>query len=106
MRRLGDVTEGEPQIQEMGGLAFWFALPDRPARQTAPRVKMALLTWLGVYPLSLLFPALVTPWIPTWPLWIRALISAGLIVVSLTWFVMPNFTRLFGQWLFASQKRS
>src|SRR5213078_1227073 len=30
MQRLKALTEGDPQIEEMGGLASWFTLPDRP----------------------------------------------------------------------------
>lgn len=65
---------------------------------------MALLTLLGVYPLSMLFPKLVAPLTPSWPLWIPGLIIAALIVVSLTWFVMPGLTRVFEDWLFPSDQ--
>jgi antibiotic biosynthesis monooxygenase (ABM) superfamily enzyme len=104
MERLRDVSEAEPEIQEMGGLAFWFTLPNRPVRRPPPRIKMAHLTLLGVYPLSMLFPKLIAPLTPSWPLWIRGLIIAALIVVSLTWFVMPSLTRVFEKWLFPSDQ--
>src|SRR5262245_7110666 len=41
MERLREVSEGEPAIEEMSGLAFWFTLPDRPARRPPPQFKMA-----------------------------------------------------------------
>lgn len=104
MGRLRDVSEADPEIEEMGGLAFWFTLPGRPARKPPPRIKMALLTLLGVYPLSMLFPMLVVPVTQAWPPWIRGTVIAALIVVSLTWFIMPALTRVFEKWLFPTDE--
>lgn len=104
MGRLREVSEADPEIEEMGGLAFWFTLPGRPTRRPPPRIKMALLTLLGVYPLSMLFPMLVAPLTPAWPVWIRGALIAALIVASLTWFVMPALTRVFENWLFPSDQ--
>jgi uncharacterized protein len=100
MQRLREVSEADPEIQELSGLAFWFTLPDRPPRKPPSTAKMAAVTLLGVYPLSMLFPAVVIPLTPGWPSWLQGLIIAGLIVVSLTWLVMPALTRLFEKWLF------
>ena len=100
MRRLREVSEADPEIQEMGGLAFWFDLPGKPPRRAPSTVKMAAVTLLGVYPLSMLFPVVVMPLTPGWPSWLRGLIIAGLIVAALTWLVMPALTRLFERWLF------
>ena len=102
MRRLRNVSEADPEIQEMGGLAFWFTLPDKPLRRPPSKIKMAAVTLLGVYPLSMLFPALVKPLTPGWPPWLQGLTIAALIVASLTWAVMPAFTRLLEKWLFRS----
>jgi len=100
MQRLREVSEKDPDIQEMGGLSFWFTVPDKPARRPPQKLKMSLVTLLAVYPLSMLFPRLVVPLTPDWPHWLRGLIIASLIVGSLTWLVMPNLTRLLEKWLF------
>ena len=65
---------------------------------------MALLTLLGVYPLSMLFPALVIPLTPSAPHWAQGLVIAALIVVSLTWIIMPVLTRAFEEWLFSAHE--
>ena len=100
MSRLREVSEGDPEIDEMGGLAFWFTLPGRPPRKPPSTIKMALVTLVGVYPLSMLFPMLVIPATPSWPAWIQGAVIAALIVASLTWIVMPVLTRVFERWLF------
>ena len=104
MSRLREVSEGDPEIDEMGGLAFWFTLPRQPLRKPPPKIKMALLTLLGVYPLSMLFPVLVIPVTLSWPYWIQGAVIAALIVASLTWIIMPALTRVFETWLFPSQE--
>lgn len=104
MARLREVSEAEPDIQEMGGLAFWFNMPGHPAQKPPPRIKMALLTVLGVYPLSILIPAVVNAVVPFVPLWWKALLVACFMVASLTWVVMPGLTRLFERWLFSSDQ--
>src|SRR5438046_4517052 len=55
MQRLSALTEGDPQIKEMGGLAGWFTLPERPQAPPPAKYKMALVSFLGVYPLSTFF---------------------------------------------------
>lgn len=106
MGRLRDVSEADPEIEEMGGLAFWFTLPGRPPRKPPPKIKMALLTLLGVYPLSMLVPALLAPLTHGWPQWARGALIAATLVSSLTWIVMPGLTRLFEKWLFPSNEGS
>ena len=105
MGRLREVSEADPEIEEMGGLAFWFTLPGRQSRKPPSPIKMAALTLLGVYPLTMLFPWLVVPVTPAWPGWLQGLLIASLIVISLTWLVMPALTRLFEKWLFPPDER-
>ena len=57
MRRLRELTEGEPYIEELGGLAGWFTPPGGPRIAPPAKIKMALVTFVGVYPLTALLPA-------------------------------------------------
>ena len=101
MDRLAALTEGDPQIEEMGGLAGWFTLPGRPNAKPPAKYKMAAVTFLGVYPLATVLPPFFSGLIPGWhPLLLSAVINAA-VVGLLTWAVMPLLTRLFARWLFA-----
>jgi antibiotic biosynthesis monooxygenase (ABM) superfamily enzyme len=64
-----------------------------------PRYKLALLTWVGAYTVITLLLALVGPTMASWPLVLRTLLLSVVMVVALTWIVMPRLTRLFGGWL-------
>lgn len=66
-----------------------------------PRHKLALLTWLGAYPVITLILALLGPSIVKWPLALRTLVLSVLMVATLTWVVMPALTRALRPWLAA-----
>lgn len=100
MGRLGELTEHEPYIEEQGGLGGWFTPPEAPRPSPPARAKMALVTFLGVYPLTSTLPPLFAWLLPGWHPLLSNIIVTGLIVAALTWLVMPFLTRLFAPWLF------
>ncbi|MBB5351667.1 hypothetical protein HNR46_001906 [Haloferula luteola] len=100
MARLRELTEEDPHIQEMEGISGWFSLPKAAGQIPPTRWKMAVVTFLGVYPLTSLLPRWIGPCLPGWhPLAVNGVVT-GLIVALLTWWVMPNLTRLFRRWLY------
>jgi antibiotic biosynthesis monooxygenase (ABM) superfamily enzyme len=64
-----------------------------------PRHKLALLTWAGAWAVITLILWVLGPVMNTWPLPLRTLLISVLMVVTLTWVVIPNLTRLFAGWL-------
>ncbi len=100
MRRLRAFTEEEPHIKELGGLAGWFTLPGQPHVGPPPRYKMAVATFIGAYPLTSALPPLGTFLLPGWHPLLTNVIVTALIVIALTWLIMPNLTRLLKAWLF------
>ena len=72
----------------------------KPLRNPAPpRYKLALLTWAGAYGVITAILAVLGPWMTTWPLLLRTLLLSALMVVAMTWLVIPSLTRLFRRWL-------
>lgn len=104
MERLDEVSEVTPVIEEHEGMALWFTLPSVPARKPS-KVRMAAVTLLGVYPLTVAIPRLVMPFAGEWPILLRQLLVAALVVIALTWVVLPMLTKLFKPWLFVDQNR-
>ena len=101
MQRLKALTEGDPQIEEMGGLASWFTLPDRPHAKPPPKYKMAFVTFLGVYPLATVLSRFFGNLLSAWHPLLLAVVVNVAVVGMLAWVVMPLLTRLFARWLFA-----
>jgi len=92
------LRESEPSYRVKSGLEYWFVPPAGP--KAPPDWKMAAVTALGVWPVSMLVPwtlnPLITPLAPP----LQALVVAVCIVILLTWVVMPVLVRLLGRWLY------
>lgn len=97
-KSVAEHTEGEGKVEELSGLESWFTLPGETLR-ALPKWKMAIATLLGVYPTSMLIGETVGPYLHPWPLLLRSLVFAALMVTLLTWVVMPLVTRLLHPWL-------
>lgn len=95
--RARELTDGEPHYRTLHGLEAWFRSPGAP-----PRWKMALVTFLGVYPLTSVLPRLGARLLPDWHPLLANVLVTGLIVSLLAWVVMPVLTRLFRSWLHAA----
>jgi uncharacterized protein len=74
-------------------------------RVPPPRHKMALLTWPAAWGLITLILWVLGPVTATWPLPLRTLLVSVLMVLGLTWVVIPNLTRLFAGWLAPRSRR-
>jgi uncharacterized protein len=93
------VSTATDRHQVRTGLETWFALPSRSiAPAVPPRWKMALVTWLALFPqvviLSLLIPSAL-------PMVIRITLLTAAPVAMLTWLVMPLLSELLHEWLYA-----
>jgi antibiotic biosynthesis monooxygenase (ABM) superfamily enzyme len=79
---------------------------EQPSAASPPRFKLALLTWAGAYAVITLILVVLGPLMAPWPLPLRTLLISGLMVVALTWAVIPLLTRLFRGWLTTGSLRS
>ena len=87
--------------QEATGLETWFAIPDCPQLETPPHWKMAVVTFLAVYALSIIILPLLKLIFKDINFYLESVLVAGLLVVILTWAVMPFLSRhVFRKWLY------
>jgi antibiotic biosynthesis monooxygenase (ABM) superfamily enzyme len=82
------------------GLESWFTLPSHPGRPPPPPYKMALLTWITIFPLITIIVAITGPWFKDLPLAVRLGITTAIAVPLMTWVLMPRVTRLLRGWLY------
>jgi hypothetical protein len=66
---------------------------------------MALVTFLGVYAITSILPVFTMPLLSSWNSLLSNLIFSGLVVILLTWVVMPFLTKIFAGWLFVDINR-
>jgi uncharacterized protein len=89
------LTEGEPVYRQLHGLEAWFRSPHQPP----VRWKMALATFLGVFPTAMFLNLTISPAIKSWPFLVRSVAFNACMVALLTWAVMPLVTRALHHWL-------
>jgi uncharacterized protein len=96
------LTEGPPKYRELHGLEAWFRSPHVPP----PRWKMAIVTFAGVYAVTTPLGLVVGPVLDSWPLPLRNAVFNVIVVVCLTWLVMPLLTRVLRNWLRSEERKT
>ena len=99
---LAKLTQDSSPLQILTGLETWFTLPRSRAVAPPPRYKMALITVLAIFPLVNGLNALLEPVFNQLPPLLSSLISTTILVLLMTYLVMPRITRLFARWLYPS----
>lgn len=88
------------QRDRVSGLEYWF----QPASPKAPpRWRVAVVTWLGIFPTVLFLFLTVAPLLESWPLVPRVAVITVLVVLIMTWLVAPRLTRWLSGWLHAGR---
>jgi len=97
LRKAESLRADVVRYQIGNGLEFWFTSPTSSAHP--PRWKMAIITALGVWPVSILVPSVLNPFIAGVPKLLQPLLIAVGIVILLTWVIMPLLAKIFRAWL-------
>lgn len=94
--RMREHAVGEPEHRRLSGLEAWFAPAVVPASMHPPRHRMALVTWLGIWPTASLVLWLVAPRLQDLglPFLVVTLVNTVLITLLMTYVVMPRLTRI------------
>jgi uncharacterized protein len=93
----------EERLRTLTGLETWFTLPSRAGEPAPPRYKMAVVTWLAVFPTVLIIFTLFGPLLNLLPTVLRTLLFTLTMVTLMTYVIMPRVTRLFSFWLYPKQ---
>jgi uncharacterized protein len=97
------LLQAPPKVQEFSGLETWFTLP---SRRTAapPKYKMAVITGVVIFPLATALSVLLEL-VGGWPLLLRSAVLTVVLVLLMTYAVMPGVTRLFRGWMYPPEPR-
>ncbi|ATE60620.1 antibiotic biosynthesis monooxygenase [Thauera sinica] len=94
--------DGPAVVRGISGLAHWFQPQPGPKQGQPPRWKVAVVTWLGIFPTVYLLFLLLGEVLAPWSLFARIFLLTVLVVIIMTWGVAPQLTRLLRPWLFPS----
>ena len=90
-----DSMVDEERYARFSGLDSFFTRPARPG----PRWRLTVLTIAVVFAVTSLFQLLVAPHLTGWPVPLRLLLSATVVVLVLGHAAMPLATRVLARWL-------
>ena len=93
-------------VQQASGLDAWFQMPGQPLVVPPPRYKMAAVTWLALVPLLIGINLIGAPIQAGIPALLRPVPVSIVLVVLMTWVVMPWMTTAFRFWLFPARRGS
>jgi uncharacterized protein len=97
LAHIAPMVEGASTRRQLYGLEAWFR---DPAESMPPRWKMALLTWIAVWPVSMLVSAIVASVLGhDVPKVVEAAFVAAGLVAILTWVAMPLLVKIAHPWL-------
>jgi antibiotic biosynthesis monooxygenase (ABM) superfamily enzyme len=94
----------EEKVDVLTGLETWFTLPSKPGESAPPRYKMAIVTWLAVFPMVAVIFFLFGQWLDLLPTLLRTMVFTAVMVTLMTYVIMPRMTRLFSFWLYPERK--
>jgi antibiotic biosynthesis monooxygenase (ABM) superfamily enzyme len=95
-QRAAPLAEAATETRQLHGLEAFFR---DGHRLPPPRWKMALLTWMGVFPCALLWSKIVRSMLTGFPELAAFAVANVLVVITLAWLVMPLLTTMFANWL-------
>jgi antibiotic biosynthesis monooxygenase (ABM) superfamily enzyme len=95
VRRINPLTLGG-RHHELTGLEAWFDLPPGPS---PPLHRMAFVTWVGIWPLVSLALWLLAPRLVALPFLLRTAALSALLVLAMTYVIMPQLAKLAAPWL-------
>lgn len=93
------------KTETMSGIINWFTLPGHNPVKPPPKYKMTLVSWLALYPAVTLIFFFFGDLLAQVPLLLRTLIVTAVVMIAMSYLLMPRFTRWFAFWLFPKQER-
>ncbi len=104
LRQSRPLLQEKEKIHVLTGLETWFTLPSKPGEPAPPRYKMAIVTWLAVFPVVAVIFSLFGQWLNLLPTLLRTLVFTVVMITLMTYVIMPRMTRLFSFWLYPERE--
>lgn len=96
----------QPSEREVtSGIVTWFTLPGQNPVAPPPKWKMTIVSWLALYPAVSLVFLIFGDLLAQLPLLARTFLVTVVVMVLMSYVLMPRMTRWFAFWLFPDRTR-
>ena len=103
IEKLNPISAKKDNYYIKSGLDFLF-ISENQNNKVPLRWKQYIATWSAIYPLSVIIPLIIVPFLRqlNFPQnrYLDSFFISGLIVLLMVYVVMPNYTRLIKKWLY------
>jgi len=100
------MVESQGPAQLISGLEQLFGLLPPDVAPPPPVWKVATSVVAGLFPITIINFLFLAPLLKPLPLVLRAFLATVIVVILMTWVVMPGVTRLLKPWLYPGRRRS
>jgi uncharacterized protein len=104
LAEVAPLVESDAVWENMTGLEFWFDPPQGTVVAQPSPHRMVLVLVVVVFALVLVLNLGIGPYIASWPLPLRLLLTVTLQVTLMTYLIMPRLTRALASWIYPSAK--
>lgn len=94
------------QVETTSGIINWFTLPGHNPVKPPPKYKMTFVSWLALYPTVTIIFLLFGDLLAQIPLLLRTMLITAVVMVAMSYLLMPRFTRWFAFWLFPKREQN
>lgn len=97
----------QPSEREVtSGIVTWFTLPGQNPVTPPPKWKMTIVSWLALYPAVTLVFILFGDLLIQVPLLLRTMLVTVVVMLLMSYVLMPRMTRWFAFWLFPQKEKT
>jgi len=97
----------QPSEREVtSGIVTWFTLPGQNPVTPPPKWKMTIVSWLALYPAVTLVFIVFGDLLIQVPLLLRTMLVTVVVMLLMSYVLMPRMTRWFAFWLFPQKERT
>ncbi|MET3998480.1 antibiotic biosynthesis monooxygenase [Marinobacterium sp. MBR-109] len=94
------------QVETTSGIVTWFTLPGHNPVKPPPKYKMTFVSWLALYPTVTIIFLLFGDLLAQVPLLLRTMLITAVVMIAMSYLLMPRFTRWFAFWLFPKREQN
>jgi len=101
-----ELLEEPSAVTTLSGLVTWFTLPGRNPVLPPPKYKITIVSWLALFPTVTLIFWLFGEQLAQIPLLLRTFLVTAVVMLLMSYVLMPRFTRWFAFWLFPKEQKN